>query len=54
MWNVIRYSPGIQLQELKEIAKQTSMRAGCHISIQKCNLGQNIQFCYHCYSNVEL
>jgi hypothetical protein len=34
MWNVISYSPEIQLQELKDIAKETSMRAGCHILIE--------------------
>jgi hypothetical protein len=34
MCNVLSYSPEIQLQELREIAKQTTMRAGCLIWIE--------------------
>jgi hypothetical protein len=34
MWNVLIYSPGIQLKELKETAKPTSMRAGRQIRIE--------------------
>jgi hypothetical protein len=44
MWNVISYSSGILLKGLKEIAKETTIRAGCQIRIENAISERELSF----------